>query len=193
MHKTFIQSSQPAGPTAKTLRSPRIASSNHKEQKPYPLRRWPSQLRVQSENTRLSFEITRVANGNENPAATMASKREMPQKTTICQLENDDEIYEWIDAIYNRCPGMGGVSNPTNFSHRVHDVSSVATFVRNYAGCEQAERKKCSILPQRLLLLLMHTIFPAPLSPSGGPTYSSSYPSAIKSRSCQKSYLWAKS
>ncbi len=36
VHKTFIQSSQPAGPTAKTLRSPRIASSNHKEQKSYP-------------------------------------------------------------------------------------------------------------------------------------------------------------
>ena len=56
----------------------------------------------------------------------MARKCEMPQKTTICQLENEDEIYEWIDAVYNRCPGMGGVSNPTNFSHRVHDVSSVA-------------------------------------------------------------------
>ena len=50
----------------------------------------------------------------------MASKRDVPQKTTICQLETDDEIYKWIDAIYNRCPGMGGVSKPTNFSHRVH-------------------------------------------------------------------------
>ena len=75
---------------------------------------------ARSENTRLSFEISRVANPTDNPAATMASKRDMPQKTTICQLETDDEIYEWIDAIYNRCPGMGGVSNPTNFSHRVH-------------------------------------------------------------------------
>ena len=36
VHKTFLQSSQPASPTAKTLRSPRIASSNHKEQMPYP-------------------------------------------------------------------------------------------------------------------------------------------------------------
>ena len=75
---------------------------------------------ARSENTRLSFEISRVANPTDNPATTMASKRDMPQKTTICQLETDDEIYEWIDAIYNRCPGMGGVSNPTNFSHRVH-------------------------------------------------------------------------
>lgn len=73
-----------------------------------------------SENTRLSFEITRVANAGINPGASPVAIRELPQKTVICQLETDDEIYEWIDAIYNRCPGMGGVSNPTNFSHRVH-------------------------------------------------------------------------
>ena len=73
-----------------------------------------------SENTRLSFEITRVANAGINPGASPIAIRELPQKTIICQLETDDEIYDWIDAIYNRCPGMGGVSNPTNFSHRVH-------------------------------------------------------------------------
>ena len=73
-----------------------------------------------SENTRLSFEITRVANAGISPGASPIAIRELPQKTLICQLETDDEIYEWIDAIYSRCPGMGGVSNPTNFSHRVH-------------------------------------------------------------------------
>ncbi len=72
-----------------------------------------------SESTPLSFEITRVANANASPPNT-ASNRDLPQKTTICQLKSDDEIYDWIDIIYNRCPGMGGVSNPTNFSHRVH-------------------------------------------------------------------------
>lgn len=69
-----------------------------------------------SESTPLSFEITRVANSSSSPQAS----RDGPQKTTICQLKTDDEIYDWIDVIYNRCPGMGGVSNPTNFSHRVH-------------------------------------------------------------------------
>ena len=73
-----------------------------------------------SENTRLSFEITRVANAGITPGASPVAIRELPQKTIICQLETDDEIYDWIDAIYSRCPGMGGVSNPTNFSHRVH-------------------------------------------------------------------------
>ena len=73
-----------------------------------------------SENTRLSFEITRVANAGITPGASPVAIRELPQKTITCQLETDDEIYDWIDAIYSRCPGMGGVSNPTNFSHRVH-------------------------------------------------------------------------
>lgn len=74
-----------------------------------------------SENTPLSFEIVRVANPSSNPAAMPAvNNRDLPQKTIVCQLKTDDEIYDWIDAIYNRCPGMGGVSNPTNFAHRVH-------------------------------------------------------------------------
>lgn len=73
---------------------------------------------ARSENTRMSFEITRVADPSAGGSAL--ARRDVPQKTIICQLESDDEIYDWIDAIYNRCPGIGGVSNPTNFSHRVH-------------------------------------------------------------------------
>lgn len=75
---------------------------------------------ARSESTRLSFEITRVANPNNNIVGATANNRDLPQKSIICQLESDDEIYDWIEAISNRCPGMGGVSNPTNFSHRVH-------------------------------------------------------------------------
>ena len=73
-----------------------------------------------SESTPLSFEITRVANANTSPPGQSMASRDLPQKTTICQLKSDDDIYDWIDVIYNRCPGMGGVSNPTNFSHRIH-------------------------------------------------------------------------
>ncbi|KAL8738018.1 MAG: hypothetical protein Q9190_008056, partial [Brigantiaea leucoxantha] len=72
------------------------------------------------ENIPMSVEIIRVANppgpGTTNPIAM----RELPQKSLYCQLKSDDDLYEWIDAIYSRCPSMGGVSNPTNFSHRVH-------------------------------------------------------------------------
>ena len=72
-----------------------------------------------SESTPLSFEITRVINPGTGTGPVLAN-RDLPQKTILCQLKSDDEIYDWIDVIYNRCPGMGGVSNPTNFSHRVH-------------------------------------------------------------------------
>lgn len=62
-----------------------------------------------------SFEITRVlSQSGQSPP------REGPTKQTICKVDTDDEVYSWIDAIYQRCPSMGGVSNPTNFTHRVH-------------------------------------------------------------------------
>ena len=34
-------------------------------------------------------------------------------------LKNDEELYGWQDDIYSRSPLMG-VSNPTNFVHKVH-------------------------------------------------------------------------
>lgn len=72
-----------------------------------------------SEDVRSAFEINRVANAKEAAGKPILS-RDMPQRTVTCEVKNDDEIYDWIDKIYERCPGMGGVSNPTNFSHRIH-------------------------------------------------------------------------
>ena len=71
------------------------------------------------ENIPMSLEIVRIANPGTASAMSPGS-RDLPQKSIYCQLKSDDELYDWMDAIYNRCPGMGGVSNPTNFSHRVH-------------------------------------------------------------------------
>jgi len=34
-------------------------------------------------------------------------------------LKNDEEVYGWLDDVYGRSPLMG-VSNPTNFVHKVH-------------------------------------------------------------------------
>jgi hypothetical protein len=62
-----------------------------------------------------SFEITRILS-----QAGASPPRDGPTKQTICKVDTDDEVYSWIDAIYQRCPSMGGVSNPTNFTHRVH-------------------------------------------------------------------------
>lgn len=74
---------------------------------------------TRSEETRMAFEITRIANPKDaNGKVIMA--RDLPTRVMTCEVRNDDEIYDWIDKIYERCPGMGGVSNPTNFSHRIH-------------------------------------------------------------------------
>ncbi|KAG5357879.1 Serine/threonine-protein kinase CLA4 [Yarrowia sp. B02] len=40
-------------------------------------------------------------------------------KSVFVVCKNDTELYAWIDEIYAKCPLMG-VSNPTNFTHKVH-------------------------------------------------------------------------
>ncbi|KAL5121721.1 Protein kinase [Pleosporales sp. CAS-2024a] len=69
-----------------------------------------------SDTQPLSFEITRSL----NPGKGSSPPRDGPTKIITCKVETDDEVYSWIDSIYQRCPSMGGVSNPTNFTHRVH-------------------------------------------------------------------------
>lgn len=69
-----------------------------------------------SDTQPLSFEITRALNANKGSSPP----RDGPTKVITCKVETDDDVYSWIDSIYQRCPSMGGVSNPTNFTHRVH-------------------------------------------------------------------------
>lgn len=61
---------------------------------------------TRSDTIPYSFELTRGQPGNE--------------KLIICKFETDNDVYGWIDVIYNKCPTMGGVSHPTAFSHRIH-------------------------------------------------------------------------
>jgi len=42
------------------------------------------------------------------------------EKTYFISCRNDDELYSWMDAIYERCPMIMGVSSPTNFMHKIH-------------------------------------------------------------------------
>ena len=74
-----------------------------------------------SENHPFSFEISRVANpGGVTSPGPGGTAREVALKTVICKVETDDDVYDWIDSIYARVPGMGGVSKPTDFNHTVH-------------------------------------------------------------------------
>ncbi|KAK8213170.1 Protein kinase [Zalaria obscura] len=71
---------------------------------------------TRSETYPYSFELTRAVNtGN-----TSSPARDGPQKLLICKFETDNDVYAWIDGIYDRCPSMGGVSHPTGFTHRIH-------------------------------------------------------------------------
>jgi hypothetical protein len=69
-----------------------------------------------SDQYALSFEIKRSTQTNKGSSPP----RDGPTKLIICKLETESDMYTWIDSIYQRCPSMGGVSNPTNFTHRVH-------------------------------------------------------------------------
>ena len=70
--------------------------------------------RVESAGT--IFEIKRRPDGTSNSPGDDDGQT----KTLHIKVKGDDELYEWIDFIYGACPGMGGVSNPTNFSHAIH-------------------------------------------------------------------------
>ncbi|KAG6284064.1 hypothetical protein E4U48_000044 [Claviceps purpurea] len=62
------------------------------------------------------FEIKRKPDGSSNSPGDDDGQT----KTLQIKVKSEDDLYEWIDFIYGACPGMGGVSNPTNFSHAVH-------------------------------------------------------------------------
>ena len=44
---------------------------------------------------------------------------EVKDRKMYISLKSDEELYGWLDDIYSRSPLMG-VSNPTNFVHKVH-------------------------------------------------------------------------
>lgn len=62
------------------------------------------------------FEVKRKSDGISNSPGDDDGQN----KTLQIKVKTDDELYDWIDMIYGACPSMGGVSNPTNFSHAVH-------------------------------------------------------------------------
>jgi len=65
---------------------------------------------TRSDTQPYAFELTKSVGGPSSNGA---------QKLIICRFETDNEVYAWIDAIYDRSPA-GSFSNPTGFTHRVH-------------------------------------------------------------------------
>lgn len=71
--------------------------------------------RVPDDNGDPVFEIKRHLNNSYT--GPPGDDDDGVRSLRIC-VKTDDELYEWIDCIYARCPG--GVSNPSNFSHAIH-------------------------------------------------------------------------
>ncbi|KAK5130753.1 hypothetical protein LTR08_001698 [Meristemomyces frigidus] len=63
-------------------------------------------------------DVSNVTRSDSYPYSLELTKE--GNKQWILKFETDNEVYGWMDSIYDRCPRMGGVSHPTGFSHRVH-------------------------------------------------------------------------
>ena len=65
----------------------------------------------------LCIELIRAANPSAHPNVGI---KDQPTKAMYMKFDADDELYEWQDNIYQRCPTVSGVSAPTNMEHHVH-------------------------------------------------------------------------
>ena len=63
-------------------------------------------------------EISAISRSDNYPFSLELTKED--SKIWILKFDSDNDVYGWMDSIYDRCPSMGGVSHPTGFSHRVH-------------------------------------------------------------------------
>lgn len=63
-----------------------------------------------------TIEIRRKIEGS----STSPGEKEESLKLLHIRVKSEKELYAWIDFIHIACPGLGGVSNPTNFFHEVH-------------------------------------------------------------------------
>ncbi|KAH9837838.1 Pkinase-domain-containing protein [Rhodofomes roseus] len=61
-------------------------------------------------------DITNIERTDLKPYCLLLETKD---KRWFMSLKNDEELYGWQDDIYSRSP-MAGVSNPTNFVHKVH-------------------------------------------------------------------------
>lgn len=61
-------------------------------------------------------EVTNVERVNARNCCLLVEHNE---RRLFLSFKNDEEVYGWQEDIYSRSPLMG-VSNPTNFVHKVH-------------------------------------------------------------------------
>ena len=63
-------------------------------------------------------DVSTISRSDNYPFSLELTKED--NKTWILKFDTDNDVYGWMDTIYDRIPSTGGVSHPTGFSHRVH-------------------------------------------------------------------------
>ena len=79
----------------------------------------PSNALCQSAPQQTLVRLQDIANIERTDLKPYCLVLETKDKRFYFSLKNDEELYSWQDDIYSRSPLMG-VSNPTNFVHKVH-------------------------------------------------------------------------
>lgn len=68
-----------------------------------------------------------VRRRTEGGSSTSPGEKDGPLKILHIRTRSEQELYAWIDCVHMACPGLGGVSHPTNFFHEVHVGFDAAT------------------------------------------------------------------
>jgi protein-serine/threonine kinase len=74
---------------------------------------------IKSSPVQHSISLQEISNIERTDTKPYCLLLETKDKRFYFSLKNDEEVYGWQDDVYSRSPLMG-VSNPTNFVHKVH-------------------------------------------------------------------------
>ncbi|CAB4253552.1 similar to Saccharomyces cerevisiae YOL113W SKM1 Member of the PAK family of serine/threonine protein kinases with similarity to Ste20p and Cla4p [Maudiozyma barnettii] len=67
-----------------------------------------------------SSERNSFTNSSNNSLSSSNSSSDSSKKAIYVAAKTEHELHNWLDAIFAKCPLLGGVSSPTNFTHKVH-------------------------------------------------------------------------
>ncbi|KAJ2722160.1 Protein kinase [Coemansia sp. Benny D115] len=66
------------------------------------------------------IDLKEVQSVNRSNMKTYCIEIGTKDRDYYIQCVSDDDLYSWMDAIYEKCPVLSGVSPPSNFHHQVH-------------------------------------------------------------------------
>ncbi|SMN19514.1 similar to Saccharomyces cerevisiae YOL113W SKM1 Member of the PAK family of serine/threonine protein kinases with similarity to Ste20p and Cla4p [Maudiozyma saulgeensis] len=67
-----------------------------------------------------SSERNSFTNSSNNSLSSSSSSSDSSKKAIYISTKTEHELHNWLDVIFAKCPLLGGVSSPTNFTHKVH-------------------------------------------------------------------------